>query len=59
MIQTPKKCIREEKGAFNNYVDRYLAIFDHPPIPLIDKCRHLGSHQPLVYVDILKMTTSY
>ena len=21
------------KGAFNNYVDRFLAIFDHPPTP--------------------------
>ena len=25
--------IKEAKGAFNNYIDRFLDFFDHPPTP--------------------------
>ena len=28
-------------------------------LPLIDKHRHLIDHPPLVYIDILKITTAY
>ena len=35
--------------------DFWLFLTTH--LPLVDKRRHLGNHPPLVYVDILKMTS--
>ena len=55
-IKTIWQTCESSKGAFKNYVDRFFAIFDHH-LPLVDRCRHLDNHPPLVYVDISKMTT--
>ena len=40
------------QGAFNNHVDRFLPIFDHPlTCSAVDSPGHLADHLPFVHVD--------